>query len=156
MFPSPYSGILFLWLITSAWYSPISRFPSPYSGILFLCLYGVNTSYDSFNVSVPLFGDSFFIERKRLINAAALMLFPSPYSGILFLSFVCGLTVTRIAGVLVSVPLFGDSFFIAVEALVIDCRAIKCFRPLIRGFFFYSCYRDWDKWGWFHNGSDGI
>ena len=37
-------------------------------------------------VSVPLFGDSFFIERKRLINAAALMLFPSPYSGILFLS----------------------------------------------------------------------
>ena len=72
----------------------------------------VRLIFPNIKVSVPLFGDSFFIERKRLINAAALMLFPSPYSGILFLSFVCGLTVTRIAGVLVSVPLFGDSFFI--------------------------------------------
>ena len=112
LFPSPYSGILFLLADALGYDIVFKKFPSPYSGILFLCLYGVNTSYDSFNVSVPLFGDSFFIERKRLINAAALMLFPSPYSGILFLSFVCGLTVTRIAGVLVSVPLFGDSFFI--------------------------------------------
>ena len=118
------------------------------------------------HVSVPLFGDSFFIERKRLINAAALMLFPSPYSGILFLSFVCGLTVTRIAGVLVSVPLFGDSFFMKLKDVEVEGAdalfpspysgilflfqlveevemqiGYNSFRPLIRGFFFYSTHR---------------
>ena len=65
------------------------------------------------------------------------MLFPSPYSGILFLSFVCGLTVTRIAGVLVSVPLFGDSFFIAPSGAFLRHLTKYRFRPLIRGFFFY-------------------
>ena len=60
-------------------------------------------------VSVPSFGDSFFI----IMN------------------------ITSIIGKLiaVSVPSFGDSFFI--EVIVDDSSCGDCFRPLIRGFFFY-------------------
>ena len=63
-------------------------------------------------VSVPSFGDSFFI--KDMLEDEAISLekvFPSPYSGILFLS----------------------------ERKVILCyQNSNCFRPLIRGFFFYG------------------
>ena len=87
-FPSPHSGILFLFRPTfSGKYSVRIEFPSPHSGILFL------------------------------LNAAAFMFdgnggnpFPSPHSGILFLF-----------------PIFRRE---------IPCQG-KCFRPLIRGFFFY-------------------
>ena len=39
-------------------------------------------------VSVPLFGDSFFITGFEKLNKQAKQLFPSPYSGILFLYLV--------------------------------------------------------------------
>ncbi len=62
-FPSPYSGILFLYHGDGDnRFRPIRAFPSPYSGILFLCG----------EISAP----SDLIPIK----------FPSPYSGILFLS----------------------------------------------------------------------
>ena len=60
-------------------------------------------------VSVPSFGDSFFITVRRVIGR----------------NFV-----------VVSVPSFGDSFFICGNG---EC-SLECdggFRPLIRGFFFY-------------------
>ena len=62
-------------------------FPSPYSGILFLSDVAIYPSIDGELVSVPLFGDSFFI-RKYCVTPIAQCdgLFPSPYSGILFLS----------------------------------------------------------------------
>ena len=60
-------------------------------------------------VSVPLFGDSFFMTHYvRLI-------FPN---------------------IKVSVPLFGDSFFITTGWNVL-LPPLASFRPLIRGFFFY-------------------
>ena len=61
-------------------------FPSPHSGILFLCLDVQWERRQSINVSVPSFGDSFFIV--------------SPYGNGVKLEAV------------VSVPSFGDSFFI--------------------------------------------
>ena len=61
-------------------------------------------------VSVPLFGDSFFMK-----------LFRNKY---------------RQDCHRVSVPLFGDSFFIKDERHICPLQ-LDCFRPLIRGFFFY-------------------
>ncbi len=66
-------------------------------------------------------------------------LFPSPHSGILFLwAFDCILV--ELPEGYVSVPSFGDSFFI--KSLIMHiCISVKLgFRPLIRGFFFYSLY----------------
>ena len=60
--------------------------------------------------------------------------FPSPHSGILFLlSLVLWLWFHCYPRV--SVPSFGDSFFMRLT-LVIHCRTMVSFRPLIRGFFF--------------------
>ena len=116
MFPSPYSGILFLWtkrIILSICHTkrfrPLIRgfffyvlkcvqhyseenkaFPSPYSGILFLSDVAIYPSIDGELVSVPLFGDSFFIKSEELrIKELNRYGFPSPYSGILFLSVQC-------------------------------------------------------------------
>ena len=61
--------------------------------------------------------------------------FPSPHSGILFLSpYGNGVKLDAVG--IVSVPSFGDSFFI--EVVVDDSSCGDCFRPLIRGFFFYA------------------
>ena len=61
-------------------------------------------------VSVPSFGDSFFISFILTAFDGELTMFPSPHSGILFLS--------------------GENTFLKL-------RTISGFRPLIRGFFFY-------------------
>ena len=61
-------------------------------------------------VSVPSFGDSFFIYRGWKF-------YPYRFR--------------------VSVPLFGDSFFI-VSSVVLPATTFPRFRPLIRGFFFYA------------------
>ena len=111
-------------------------------------------------VSVPSFGDSFFIAVNHFTLTSVDGQFPSPHSGILFLFngggydqpqldygfrplirgffFYVTLSVTltdRKAAV--SVPSFGDSFFIAVNNFTITSEDGHCFRPLIRGFFFY-------------------
>mgnify|MGYP003087035097 CR=1 FL=1 len=87
-------------------------------------------------VSVPSFGDSFFISllptrRYRLADIE----FPSPHSGILFLwkSLIMHICIS----VKVSVPSFGDSFFIMFNRKLFDKAIDEGFRPLIRGFFFY-------------------
>ena len=61
-FPSPHSGILFLWIVVITTKEELlNMFPSPHSGILFLC----NGGNPSIAVEYPRF--------------------PSPHSGILFL-----------------------------------------------------------------------
>ena len=63
-------------------------------------------------VSVPSFGDSFFI--KNMLEDEAISLekvFPSPYSGILFLYAENSKAEAHVKDG-VSVPSFGDSFFI--------------------------------------------
>ena len=111
-------------------------FPSPHSGILFLCMctcilqkkrryeVSVPSFGDSFfitvspygngvkleAVSVPSFGDSFFIIDSKSRITESHGLFPSPHSGILFLSAVI---------------------------LEESAEEKESFRPLIRGFFFY-------------------
>ena len=59
--------------------------------------------------------------------------FPSPYSGILFLYLDFNLFALKARTV--SVPLFGDSFFIELPSIIEV--SYQRFRPLIRGFFFY-------------------
>ena len=62
-------------------------FPSPHSGILFLFKLFHNVIVrDNYEVSVPSFGDSFFMGLNRpTINNEDINGFPSPHSGILFL-----------------------------------------------------------------------
>ena len=86
MFPSPYSGILFLLsglIMASVFFG--QPFPSPYSGILFLYYKDMTCEEIRTAVSVPLFGDSFFIITFITTLRHGLSVFPSPYSGILFL-----------------------------------------------------------------------
>ena len=61
VFPSPYSGILFLWKHRNVNRFSKLAFPSPYSGILFLCIVLKPERKRIYIVSVPLFGDSFFM-----------------------------------------------------------------------------------------------
>ena len=104
----------YLWDICGEIATDKEEFPSPHSGILFLCAEEkerkrlINAA-----VSVPSFGDSFFIkyEEMRLLDTIATW-FPSPHSGILFLS---------------------------VRAQGQKEHCLRGFRPLIRGFFFYKC-----------------
>ena len=116
-FPSPYSGILFLCVRVEYVYMYFTkkRFPSPYSGILFLFLICVYYATSIVRVSVPLFGDSFFMTLcvRRRTNSLRL----------------------------VSVPLFGDSFFMKNETFKSDFGSCG-FRPLIRGFFFYVFFEN--------------
>ena len=61
-------------------------------------------------VSVPSFGDSFFIRRNALRSPDIPQQFPSPHSGILFLLGYNAMYDKP--SECVSVPSFGDSFFI--------------------------------------------
>ena len=135
-FPSPHSGILFLserkvilCYQNSNCFRPLIRgfffynssklekavcflFPSPHSGILFLCCGDFGERYTVNVVSVPSFGDSFFIKSYRGIEI------PDKPD--------------------VSVPSFGDSFFMETVSSWKPSDKLSCFRPLIRGFFFYT------------------
>ena len=63
MFPSPHSGILFLYCGNGECSLECDGFPSPHSGILFLSMdeWREYTS-EITDVSVPSFGDSFFMK----------------------------------------------------------------------------------------------
>ena len=60
-------------------------FPSPYSGILFLSGCIPKKPKWAKYVSVPSFGDSFFMVCIERTSRLIMMRFPSPHSGILFL-----------------------------------------------------------------------
>ena len=88
-----------------------ARFRPLIWGFFFYSYTGKRYSCSTADVSVPSFGDSFFIASVILEESAEEKeRFPSPHSGILFL-FLVLLSVTAGVG--------------------------ACFRPLIRGFFFY-------------------
>ena len=86
------------------------RFPSPHSGILFLSICACTIIIAGCKVSVPSFGDSFFILPVLTLHGGDRRR--------------------------VSVPSFGDSFFMKLYAVCLVVT-LSCFRPLIRGFFFY-------------------
>ena len=88
-------------------------------------------------VSVPSFGDSFFILKQFYTIDGNTVLFPSPHSGILFLC-------THYRHVTVFLyptgfrPLIRGFFFYEVHVFVVTPLSKTRFRPLIRGFFFYK------------------
>ena len=110
LFPSPYSGILFLYLEESEEEKERKRFPSPYSGILFL--FGDYSPIAFFIRACfrPLIR-GFFFYKVGIYHGKIQTEFPSPYSGILFLL----------------ITLSHHTFSLTTS-----------FRPLIRGFFFYG------------------
>ena len=135
-------------------------FPSPHSGILFLYEEAVpEKDHGYLYVSVPSFGDSFFmtinnedihgvVSRFRPLirgfffypNATALTpfsksLFPSPHSGILFLCPV--INNEDLNGTVFPSPHSGILFLFFISSLVAALIS-SGFRPLIRGFFFYK------------------
>ena len=88
----------------------------------------------STNVSVPSFGDSFFIldeKSDRRVNPR----FPSPHSGILFLFKL----VKKGSEFVITFPSpHSGILFLWQEKLSVPSHPETCFRPLIRGFFFYG------------------
>ena len=115
MFPSPHSGILFLYVGYWTILSNDGEFPSPHSGILFLSL------------------------AKEDWNIVLKILFPSPHSGILFLSPLRDRLLIRL-GVQFPSPHSGILFLWFLIILRSFLFSL-CFRPLIRGFFFYLVWR---------------
>ena len=63
----------------------LELFPSPHSGILFLCGNAFVKNSSLTDVSVPSFGDSFFMAVVAYPYGTGTSTFPSPHSGILFL-----------------------------------------------------------------------
>ena len=85
------------------------------------------------HVSVPSFGDSFFIRILRMYTSIEYIGFRPLIRGFFFYTS-CGDFGERYD--IVSVPSFGDSFFINSIEVIVDDTSCG-FRPLIRGFFFY-------------------
>ena len=119
-FPSPHSGILFLFLYQMRIIAPTGeRFPSPHSGILFLCLGSgsciANIRQKGFRPLIRGFFFYFSHQPYQLLYQTTP--FPSPHSGILFLcDTVCNINGQESIGV--SVPSFGDSFFIKDKTII--------------------------------------
>ena len=94
----------------------------------------------------PLIRGFFFYKLPIMrICISAKLTFPSPHSGILFL--LHGTNVHNGLEENVSVPSFGDSFFIRYRLDHLSLPRLRRFRPLIRGFFFYTmdriCMKYW-------------
>ena len=113
LFPSPYSGILFLLADALGYDIVFKKFPSPYSGILFLSPYGNGVKLEAVGQGFrPLIRGFFFYgcnppniqrEIRRRFR-----------------------------------PLIRGFFFYIRTSHRISSGWRKCFRPLIRGFFFYD------------------
>ena len=110
LFPSPHSGILFLWTSKKMMGNSKIQVSVPLFGDSFFMGRDENTKLTGHGVSVPSFGDSFFMDFIETTSAFGNTRFPSPHSGILFLSAWAGNYCESKGG---------------------------GFRPLIRGFFFY-------------------
>ncbi len=113
-----------------------NEFPSPYSGILFLSGCIPKKPKWAKYVSVPSFGDSFFIPRRRSSLQLSAVRVSVPSFGDSF--FIVTEGGSFILTAFVSVPSFGDSFFISHELCTFGKGLLGSFRPLIRGFFFYK------------------
>ena len=91
-------------------------------------------SYSSKWVSVPSFGDSFFMTQAKSCNDLCNRGFPSPHSGILFLFAQCD-CLYAIFQFLFPSPHSGILFLLSASMKRIILMIWR-FRPLIRGFFF--------------------
>ena len=109
-------------------------FPSPHSGILFLWTSKKMMGNSKIQVSVPLFGDSFFICSAYTPYDYGTM-FPSPYLGILFLWV--GMK-TQSSQVMEFPSPHSGILFLWTLSKPHRHLGTQGFRPLIRGFFFYQ------------------
>ena len=111
-FPSPHSGILFLCRSTKCKQRKRSGFPSPHSGILFLC-----GGYDQPQLGFedtgfrPLIRGFFFYVKNSSLTDAYVGGFRPLIRGFFFYVGM-GNVPSSVTGTPVSVPSFGDSFFI--------------------------------------------
>ena len=162
LFPSPYSGILFLLADALGYDIVFKKFPSPYSGILFLSPYGNGVKLEAVGQGFrPLIRGFFFygcnppnIQReirrrfRPLIRGFFFYLcrkqanydgrghpFPSPYSGILFLLKAAK---NKSLGRRTCFRPLIRGFFFYDSLRPPDIPQYQGFRPLIRGFFFYA------------------
>ena len=95
------------------------------------------SGYNNTGVSVPSFGDSFFISNwSKKTTISLLPRFRPLIRGFFFYPYQGGTKVVTLEKV--SVPSFGDSFFITEKNRFNGVVGKPCFRPLIRGFFFYK------------------
>ena len=85
-------------------------------------------------VSVPSFGDSFFIAGNNPDLDNEYDEFPSPHSGILFLLIVLQKAIRKARH---SFRPLIRGFFFYVDGRQVNKGDYGGFRPLIRGFFFY-------------------
>ena len=110
-FPSPYSGILFLsgCIPKKPKWAKYVSVPS-FGDSFFIPRRRSSLQLSAVRVSVPSFGDSFFMVCIERTSRLIMMRFPSPHSGILFLLAMHVFIMKR--KYTVSVPSFGDSFFI--------------------------------------------
>ena len=92
-------------------------------------------------VSVPSFGDSFFMVKKNESNDRRKRRFPSPHSGILFLYIM---KISSIIGKLFPSPHSGILFLFENMKSAQSGKSVVGFRPLIRGFFFYPFKLEYD------------
>ena len=89
-------------------------FPSPHSGILFLYEKYVRHVENTGEVSVPSFGDSFFIGATVLFNGYEYEMVSVPSFGdSFFIRLEKGSSSIDVSAV--SVPSFGDSFFMTAD-----------------------------------------
>ena len=112
VFPSPHSGILFLLAGGNTFLKSLTTFPSPHSGILFL--------------------SEITDDIRQLIEEVG---FRPLIRGFFFYDYF---ETTHRDSFPVSVPSFGDSFFISYCDNAFSITRSERFRPLIRGFFFYK------------------
>ena len=113
LFPSPHSGILFLsyprWDLSQIYkdsFRPLIR------GFFFYVGNVPSLVMAHQRVSVPSFGDSFFMVKKNESNDRRKRRFPSPHSGILFLYIM---KISSIIGKLFPSPHSGI-LFLSVQA----------------------------------------
>ena len=137
MFPSPHSGILFLLTAPLAHTATVSSCFRPLIRGFFFYLFYSPIAFFMRAVSVPSFGDSFFISDFGSCGTGESALwFPSPHSGILFLSVSEYRTSLNPSSCFR--PLIRGFFFYKARVNYERDIYITRFRPLIRGFFFYS------------------
>ena len=111
-------------------------FPSPHSGILFLSDFGYWRKALSRLCFRPLIRGFFFYLVTFIMHESYRQCFRPLIRGFFFYILSRGQEIT-IKIIIVSVPSFGDSFFIIRANSTKEAAEVEGFRPLIRGFFFY-------------------
>ena len=134
-FPSPHSGILFLWKKSKSYRIITGSFRPLIRGFFFYCWQGYRNRWQGITGFRPLIRGFFFYYLNYLCIIKDIISFRPLIRGFFFYAPKTKPIRERRVGV--SVPSFGDSFFIQGICKRIGKRRKGSFRPLIRGFFFY-------------------